>query len=168
MPEERKQAAAGAGLAAESESDAGSEVPCCPWCSAALPPETGDACPSCHAMLSATGEPNVPGVTAIDIERIALRRSGPPKKSRLMSWISGEADDEGARGPGATPGSVAPPTLEVRQEMIRLELEATLANLTAEAGALAAEEAMEATARGDTGAAAAPATASDDSAPPAG
>jgi hypothetical protein len=119
-------------------------------------------------MLSATGEPNVPGVTAIDIERIALRRSGPPKKSRLMSWISGEADDEGARGPGATPGSVAPPTLEVRQEMIRLELEATLANLTAEAGALAAEEAMEATARGDTGAAAAPATASDDSASPAG
>jgi hypothetical protein len=117
-------------------------------------------------MLSATGEPNVPGVTAIDIERIALRRSGSPKKSRLMSWISGEVDDEGARGPSATPGSVAPPTLEVRQEMIRLELEATLANLTAEAGALAAEEAMEASARSD--AAAEPATAPDEPGPPAG
>lgn len=141
MSDERKQAAAGP--------DAGSDVMRCPWCSAVLPPDTGDACPSCHATLASTGEPNVPGVTALDVEKIALRRSGPPKKSRLMSWISGEVDYEGARGPITAPGSLAPPPLEVRQEMIRLELEAHLANLTAEAGALAAEEAIEANERGD-------------------
>jgi hypothetical protein len=145
MSDERKQAAAGAGP------DAGSGVLHCPWCSAVLPPDTGDACRSCHATLSANGEPNVPGVTALDVEKIALRRSGPPKKSRLMSWISGEVDYEGPRGPVATAGSLAPPPLEVRQEMIRLELEAHLANLTAEAGALAAEEAIQASERGDAG-----------------
>jgi hypothetical protein len=142
MADERKQAA-GIGP------DAGPDVMRCPWCSALLPPDTADACPSCHATLSSTEEPNVPGVTALDVEKIALRRSGPPKKSRLMSWISGEVDYEGMRGPIATPGSLAPPPLEVRQEMIRLEQEAHLANLTAEAGALAAEEAIEASERGE-------------------
>ena len=147
MSDQRKQAAAGSDVGP----DAGPDVLRCPWCSAVLPPDAGDACPSCHAILSSTGEPDVPGVTALDVEKIALRRSGSPKKSRLMSWISGEVDYEGARGPTATPGSLAPPPLEVRQEMIRLELEAHLANLTAEAGALAAEEAIEASERGDAG-----------------
>jgi hypothetical protein len=151
-----------------------------------LPADTGDTCPSCHATLASTGEPNIPGVTALDVEKIALRRSGPPKRSRLMSWISGEVDDGGARGQIATPGSLSPPPLEVRQEMIRLELEAHLTNLTAETEALAAEEAIEASERGlgvkfvadDTrsgpaaapdpseGAASKPATDGDDPAPP--
>jgi hypothetical protein len=188
MPGKRKQPPIGAGALPQAASGAGSEARRCPWCSAVLAADTGDICPSCHATLASTGEPNVPGVTALDVEKIALRRSGPPKKSRLMSWISGEVDYEGARGPIATPGSLAPPPLEVRQEMIRLELEARLAQVTAEAEALAAEEAIEAGERGrgvtlvadDTrsgpaaapdpseGAAPGPATDGDDPAPPGG
>lgn len=147
MSAKRKQA--GAGAVPKAGSGAGPGGVRCPWCSAALPPKTGDICPSCHATLSASGEPNVPGVTALDVEKLALRRSGSPKKSRLMSWISGEGGYQGARGSTGTPGSLAPPPLEVRQEITRLELEAHLANLTAEAGALAAEEAIEASERGE-------------------
>ena len=55
MADERKQAAAVAGP--DAGPDAGSDVMRCPWCSALLPPDTGDACPSCHATLSSTGEP---------------------------------------------------------------------------------------------------------------
>jgi hypothetical protein len=192
MPGKRKQPPAGAGApppaASGLGSGAGSEARRCPWCSAVLPADAGDTCPACHATLASTGEPNVPGVTALDVEKIALRRSGPPKKSRLMSWISGEVDYEGARGPLATPASLAPPALEVRQEMIRLELEAHMANLTAEAEALAAEEAIEASERGlggqsvagesrsepaaapdpSDGAASEPATDGDDPAPAGG
>jgi hypothetical protein len=58
-----------------------------------------------------------------------------------MSWISGDYElDENP----APPGSLAPPPPDVRREMLRLELEAQVANLQAEAGALAAEEAVEA------------------------
>lgn len=121
----------------------------CPWCSAELPDGSPATCPSCSANLTSDGEPQVPGVTAVDIERIALRRSGPPKKSRLMSWISGDADDDRAPAPSAAPGSLAPPPLEVRREMLRLEMDARIADLTAEAGAMAADEALETGARLD-------------------
>ncbi len=115
----------------------------CPWCSAELPDAGAATCPSCSANLTTDGEPQVPGVTAVDIERIALRRSGPPKKSRLMSWISGDVADDRAPEPNAAPGSLAPPPLEVRREMLRLEMDARIADLTAEAGAIAADEALE-------------------------
>ncbi len=114
----------------------------CPWCSAELPDPGAATCPSCDASLTSDGEPQVPGVTAVDIEKIALRRSEPQKKSRLMSWISGDVDDR-APEPSAAPGSLAPPPLEVRREMLRLEMDARIADLTAEAGAMAAEEALE-------------------------
>lgn len=120
----------------------------CPWCSAELPDAGAATCPSCSANLTSDGEPQVPGVTAVDIEKIALRRSAPPKKSRLMSWISGDVDDR-APEPSAAPGSLAPPPLEVRREMLRLEMDARIADLTAEASAMAAEEALETGARGD-------------------
>ncbi|MEA2519880.1 MAG: hypothetical protein QOF49_1960, partial [Chloroflexota bacterium] len=43
----------------------------------------------------------------------------------------------------ASPGSLAPPTGDVRREMLRLEIEAQLTNAQAEVGALAADAAVE-------------------------
>ncbi len=113
----------------------------CPWCSAELPDADAKTCPSCNANLSGEVEATVPGLTAIDLERLAFRRSTAPKKSRLMSWISGDSDYEDATDPVAPPGSLDLPPLEVRREMLRLEMAARIADLTAEAGALAADEA---------------------------
>ena len=113
----------------------------CPWCSADLPDPDAKTCPSCEANLSAEVEAAVPGLTAIDLERLAFRRSTAPKKSRLMSWISGDSDYEDATDPVAPPGSLDLPPFEVRREMLRLEMAARIADLTAEAGALAADEA---------------------------
>jgi len=85
----------------------------------------------------------VPGVTAIDAEAIirAGRDAKPRQRSRLMSWISGEYPEDEAPAP---PGSLDPPSADVRREMLRLELEAQVANLQAEAGAMAAEQAVDA------------------------
>jgi hypothetical protein len=113
----------------------------CPWCSAELPDADATTCPSCNANLSGGVEAAVPGLTALDLERLAFRRSTAPKKSRLMSWISGDSDYEDATDPVAPPGSLDLPPFEVRREMLRLEMAARIADLTAEAGALAAEEA---------------------------
>jgi len=119
--------------------------PRCPWCSAELPSATDAACPLCGATLVSDAETAVPGVTALDAEAIirSARNPTPQRRSRLLSWISGEyeAGDEDAP---ATPGSLAPPPLEVQREMLRLELEAEVANLQAEADALVAEAAVEA------------------------
>lgn len=57
-----------------------------------------------------------------------------------MSWISGEYD-EGDRP--APPGSVSLPSPEVRREMLRLEIEAEVAHLQAEAELIASENAVE-------------------------
>jgi hypothetical protein len=100
-------------------------------------------CPSCGATLIGEGDTPVPGVTAIDAEAIVrgTRGTGAKPRSRLMSWISGEYDEEADKP--APPGSLSPPPPEVRREMLRLELEAQVANLQAEAGAIAAEAAVE-------------------------
>jgi hypothetical protein len=114
------------------------------WCSAELPSDHETVCPSCGAtLIGDTETQQVPGVTAIDAEAlIAGRTVKPRQRSRLLSWISGEYD--GPEEPPAPPGSLAPPPPAVRREMLRLELEAQVANLQAEAGAMAAEEAVEA------------------------
>ena len=118
-------------------------APRCTWCSAELPSNHETVCPSCGATLLGDGETQVPGLTAIDAEAI-LRNARATKtkpRSRLMSWISGEYDeDEGATAP---PGSLAPPPAAVRREILRLELEAEVANLQAEADALMAEAGLE-------------------------
>jgi hypothetical protein len=117
-------------------------APRCMWCSAVLPSANEATCPSCGAALIEDAETQVPGVTAIDAEAIvrAGREVRTKPRSRLMSWISGEYD-EGEKP--APPGSLAPPPIEVRREMLRLELAAQVANLQAEAGAMAAEAAVE-------------------------
>jgi len=125
----------------------------CPWCSAELPDPAAATCPSCAANLSAAPDSSVPGVTAVDIQALALRRTNPPKKNRLLAWISGDADYEDATEPVAPPGSLDLPGPEVRREMLRLEMAAKIADLTAEAGAMAADEAIAAGATGDLAAA---------------
>jgi hypothetical protein len=113
------------------------------WCSAPLPSDHETVCSSCGATLVGEADSLVPGVTAIDADAIvrAGRTSKPRQRSRIMSWFSGDYEVEDAP---ARPGSLSPPPLDVRREMLRLELEAQVANLQAEAGAIAAEEAVEA------------------------
>jgi hypothetical protein len=111
------------------------------WCSAELPSATEVTCPSCGATLIGEGDNQVPGVTAIDPEAIirSARAPKPKQRGRWMSWISGEYNEEEKP---AAPGSLAPPPPAVRREMLRLELEAKVTNLQAEAGAMAAEAAV--------------------------
>lgn len=115
----------------------------CPWCSAPLPAGSVETCPSCGAQLVPDTDAQVPGVTAIDPEAIvrAAHQPTPQRRNRLLSWISGEYD------PGeepVAPGSVAPPDPAVRREMLRLEIEAEVANLQAEAGLVMTEAEVEA------------------------
>jgi hypothetical protein len=118
-------------------------LPRCMWCSAVLPSNSEVNCPTCGATLIGEGDNQVPGVTAIDAEAIirAGRDAKPRQRSRLMSWLSGEYPEEDEPAP---PGSLEPPSADVRREMLRLELEAQVANLQAEAEAMAAEQAVDA------------------------
>ena len=116
----------------------------CPWCSTLLPAAGAETCPTCGAQLIPDTDAQVPGVTAIDAEAIvrAARHPAPQRRSRLLAWISGEYDGD-AETPAA-PGSVSPPDNAVRREMLRLELEAEVRNLQAEAGLALAEAEVEA------------------------
>jgi hypothetical protein len=116
--------------------------PRCTWCSAELPTDHEATCPSCGATLLGDGETQVPGLTAIDAEAILRNaRAGKAKpRGRLMSWISGDYTDESASA--APPGSLAPPPLAVRREMLLLELEAQVANAQAEVESMAADAAV--------------------------
>ena len=114
------------------------------WCSAVLPDPAAATCPSCGATLIGDGEAaGVPGLTAIDADAILRNARGTGRtkpRSGILGWISGEYPvDESAV---ATPESLAPPTADVRREMLRLELEAQVANAQAEVEAMAADEAI--------------------------
>jgi hypothetical protein len=119
-------------------------APACPWCSTPLPAADAETCPNCGAQLIPDTDAQVPGVTAIDAEAIvrAARNPAPQRRSRLLAWISGEYDGEAEAPP--PPGSVAPPDNAVRREMLRLELEAEVRNLQAEAGLALSEAEVEA------------------------
>jgi hypothetical protein len=109
----------------------------CPWCSAPLS-SVASVCPSCGANLTADEEPVLPGVTAIDPEAARGARK-PAGRNRLLSWINGEYDAEAAGPPVEETGALAPPDADVQREILRLEIEAEVANLQAEAGARYAE-----------------------------
>jgi len=119
------------------------EASVCPWCSATY---TGDpeTCPSCGAALAVdpTTDSALPGLTAIDAAAIVRAKTPVARpRSRLLSWISGEYPDETSSATDA--GALAPPEPEVRREMLRLALEAEVANLQAETDALIAEATVE-------------------------
>ena len=116
----------------------------CPWCSAELPSTDLEICPSCKATLSSTGpgDASLPGVTAIDHEALLRTSREPrPQRNRILSWLSGEYVEETATP--AEPQAIAPPDLEVRREILRLELEAEIADKQAEADSILADAAVE-------------------------
>lgn len=150
-------------MADESLTEDGPTASICPWCSASY---TGDPedCPSCGATLTPDPaiDPALPGLTAIDTAAIVRSKTPVAKpRNRLLSWISGEYPDEGLSTKDAA--ALAPPDLAVRREILRLELEAEVANLQAEADAILAEAAVEG--RGPASAAGVPADDDDDAAP---
>lgn len=111
----------------------------CPWCSAAVVPGS-PTCPSCGAILESDEDRDVPGLTAVDLG--ALRpESKPASRNRLLSWISGEYPDD-APAPNEAQ-ALAPPDAEVQREILRLELEAEVANLEAERDSLLSEAVVE-------------------------
>ncbi len=61
----------------------------------------------------------------------------PKSRSRLLSWISGEYSDEAPSV--AESDALAPPDADVQREILRLALEAEIANLQAEAQAIRSE-----------------------------
>ena len=127
----------------ETQSEGGSAAPVCPWCSAPVA-GTPQTCPSCGAALdSDLADPALPGVTAIDAAAIVRSKMPTPRsRNRILSWISGDYPEE-ANAAGGDTAALAPPDLEVRREILRLELEAEVANLQAEADALRAEATIE-------------------------
>ena len=105
--------------------------PHCPWCSAVLPGSDLAVCPACGAQLnSSSTDGEVPGVTTIDVKALAWK-AGAPRRNKILSWISGEGDDAPDLS-GASASAVEPPSLAVRREMLRLELEADGISLPAE------------------------------------
>ena len=119
-------------------------APRCIWCSAPLPSDHEQVCPSCGATLIGDGETSVPGLTAIDAEAILRSARAAKTKPRggLLGWISGDSDD-GLGETAAAPGSLSPPSADVRREMLRLELQAQVANAQAEVESMAADAAVE-------------------------
>lgn len=130
-------------MADETMPGGGATTTICPWCSAAYEGDP-ENCPSCGATLAgdAGANPSLPGLTAIDAAAI-VRAKEPIKRqrNRLLSWISGEYPDQPTTD--ADSGALAPPDPEVRREILRLELEAEVANLQAEADALRADATVE-------------------------
>jgi hypothetical protein len=124
-----------------SNPDDASAAPVCPWCSAPLSVTDPDTCPSCGAALRLEGEQQLPGLTSVDAQAIARAKSPPKKRSRLLSWLTGESDDEIYR-PGDSQ-AVAFPDLDVRREMLKLEIAADLANLQAEADSILSDAAAQ-------------------------
>lgn len=112
----------------------------CPWCSAALPVADVAVCPSCEAHLVEDADVALPGVTAVDPALLAAA-AAPHKVTRTFGALLVRSDDDEIPPPTeAEMPALARPDLEVRREMLRLELEARLTALRAEAAAMEAEE----------------------------
>jgi hypothetical protein len=127
----------------EETLEGAAEASICPWCSATYTGEP-EHCPSCGAVLAVdpATDPSLPGLTSIDTAAILNAKNPTPRsRNRLMSWISGEYPDEAVDPADA--GALAPPDMAVRREILRLELEAEVANLQAEADAMIAEAKVE-------------------------
>lgn len=128
---------------AEPMTGAGDTVARCTWCSAPLPAGDPPNCPSCGATLASAAEPQLPGVTTLDTEAILRARSSVSRpRSRILSFITGDVEAPESTVPAGE--SLAPPSAEVRREMLRLAIAAEVADLEAEVQSLATEAALEA------------------------
>ena len=110
----------------------------CPWCSAPVASPDDVTCGACGATLQGDAAIEIPGVTAIDGQH-ASRAAAPRKIRRTFGALFVGSDDEILPPSEAELPALAMPTAEVRREMLRLQLDAELADLTARAAALAAE-----------------------------
>ena len=110
--------------------------PVCPWCSTPVAFDS-PTCPSCNAILISDEMPDLPGVTAVDVAAMRREVKQPKSRGRLLSWISGEYSDEAPSV--AESDALAPPDANVQREILRLALEAEIANLQAEAQAIRSE-----------------------------
>jgi hypothetical protein len=96
----------------------------CPWCSAKVSAKV-TKCPSCGASLRDAVDEDILGVTQIDPG--AVSRASRIKPGRLATWLGAE-DTAPSSNLG---GHVEPPSKEVREEMLRLELAAIDAEIEA-------------------------------------
>jgi hypothetical protein len=99
------------------------ETTTCPWCSATVPARA-TTCPSCGASLREAADGDILGVTQVD--PAAISRASRVKPGRLATWLGADKPDEDDLG-----GHVEPPSKEVREEMLRIELAAIDAELEA-------------------------------------
>jgi hypothetical protein len=113
----------------------------CPWCSTPLESLEDATCGACGATLHGDPEIEIPGVTAIDAEHAAqaAQAAAPRKVRRSFGSLFVGRDDKIAPPSQAELPALAPPDTEVRREMLRLQLDAELADLAARAAAIAAE-----------------------------
>jgi hypothetical protein len=114
MSPARKKPAAKAAAATET----------CPWCSAKVSVSAA-TCPSCGASLRDAVDEEILGVTQID--PAAVSRASRIKPGRIATWLGAE-DTAPTSDLG---GHVEPPSKEVREEMLRLELAAIDAEIEA-------------------------------------
>lgn len=114
MSPARKKPAAEAAAATET----------CPWCSAKVA-ASAKTCPSCGASLRDAVDEEILGVTQID--PAAVSRASRIKPGRLATWLGAED----TAPPSDLGGHVEPPSKEVREEMLRLELAAIDAEIEA-------------------------------------
>jgi zinc ribbon protein len=130
-----------AGLASEpspareagAASEPGATTETCPWCSAKVS-ATAATCPSCGASLREAADGEILGVTQTD--PAAVSRASRIKPGRLATWLGADSTDD-------TPvlgGHVEPPSKEVREEMLRLELAAIDAEIEAKRQAAEAQK----------------------------
>lgn len=123
----------------------------CPWCSAPLAATDTENCPACGATLKGESEANLPGLTAVDPMAVLEGTREPRRpRNRLVAWLTGDDIDDAATATMASPEALAPPPIEVRREILRLQVEAELTQRTAEVGSMAADEAVALAESGDS------------------
>jgi len=104
----------------------------CPWCSAPVASPDDATCGACGATLQGDAAVEIPGVTTIDGQH-ASRAGAPRKVRRTFGALFVGGDDEISPPSEAELPALAMPDAEVRREMLRLQLDAELADLTARA-----------------------------------
>jgi hypothetical protein len=110
----------------------------CPWCSAPVASPDDVTCEACGATLRGDAAVEIPGVTAVDTLH-ASRAAAPRRVRGTFGALFVGGDDEISPPSEAELPAIAMPDAEVRREMLRLRMDAELADLTARAAALAAE-----------------------------
>lgn len=123
----------------------------CPWCSSPISPPDLLDCPACGAHLVEDPSAEVPGVTAVDPD--VLRAASAPRKVKRTfgALLVRDGDDIPPPSEAEMP-ALARPDVEVRREMLRLELDARLTALQAEARMLEMEDGVRPRGTAPTGA----------------